>query len=242
MSYNFKIVGGDTDSILFCKQEMTAYTKEEQNRLIQEINYILPENIKFEHDGIFDRVIYLKAKNYIMYNKEKDKLTIKGSSLKSATLEPIFKEFLNECIRILVFDDHKKLPEVYQKYVDMIDNIVDITPWCKKLTISQKTLAGKRKNETDILDCIKGKEYGSGDKIYVITKSKVVETGELYKVGKTKGQPKTKVVKYLCLKEDYTEGYDKNTYYHKLYKITERFKTILPIKELFKKFVDKEEE
>lgn len=231
---NFTLCNIDTDAIAFCKEDMSSLTEDQRKELIKSLNSQFDGGIEFSDDGYFPVFIVLKAKNYILYDGKKIKL--KGSALKSATLEPIFKQFLNEMIDALVFDKQDSMPEIYQKYVDMIDNIQDIRPWCKKLTISEKTLAGERKNEKDILDCIQGKEYKPGDKIYVITRSKMVETGEYYK---RTGVPKTKKVKYLCLREDFVGDYDKNTYYEKLYKCSQRFSTILPTKELFTKFVDK---
>ena len=232
--HNFKIVGGDTDSIMFCKPDMNPFTKEEQDNLIKEINDLLPKMINFKNDGIFPRVVYLKAKNYVMVDS-KGKRKIKGSALKSATLEPIYKQFLNEMVDLLIDDKQDLLIPTYTKYGQMIENITDITPWCKKQTLSKTTYDSPRKNESNVIDAIKGKEYVPGDKIYLITTVKMEPSGEFYKVGPNKGQPKMKKVKTLVLKEDFTGDYDKDTYYDKLYKCVQRFETILPIKEMFKK-------
>lgn len=232
--HDFKVVGADTDSIMFCKKNMEPFSELEQDNLLNELNTLLPSKIRFEHDGIFSRVVYLKAKNYVMVDS-KGKRKIKGSALKSATLEPIFKLFLNEMVDLLIDDKQDLLVSVYERYVAMIENITDITPWCKKQTLSKTTYDSPRKNESNVIDAIKGKEYGPGDKIYLITTVKMEPTGELYKVGANKGQPKMKKVKVLVLKEDFAGEYDKITYYDKLYKCIQRFKTVLPIKEMFKK-------
>lgn len=237
--YNFKIVNGDTDSILICKQDMSVFPLEEQEKLIIEINEELPEFINFKNDGIFPKVLCLKTKNYVMINSKGIK-KIKGSALKSATLEPALKVFLNEMIDILLYTDYldernKLLLDIYNKYVNIIKDIKDIKPWAKKQTLSKVTFDGERKNETDVINAIKGKEYGPGDKVYLISKASQVETGEIYKVGKNKGQPKMKKVKTLILLEDFNGEYDPDIYYEKLYKCVDRFKTVIPVKELFKK-------
>ena len=209
--YNFIVNGGDTDSIMFCKPDMSYFSKEEQRRLLDEINSILPDQIRYESDGIFPKVIYLKKKNYIMVD-EKGKRHIKGSSLKSSKLEPICKQLINEMIELLIIDNKEEIKNVYKRYQDMVEDISDIGMWCSKKSLSPTTYKSKRKNETDIIDAIKGKEYVSGDRVYLYVDRKTISTGEFYKVGLKKGLPKTKEVNYLVCKEDFKGQYSKEYY------------------------------
>lgn len=210
-NHNFKIVGGDTDSIMFCKQDESPFTLEERKSLIAEINSLLPEMIKYDSDGCFKRVIYLKAKNYIMID-ETGKKIVKGSSLKSSTLEPILKNLLNDMVNSLIEKtDKDELISIYNKYVKMSLAITDIKPWSKKLQLSPTTFNSTRTNETKIVDAIKGSEYKSGDRIYVYTK----DNGE------------------LALAENFDGCYNLDTYLEKIYKTSQRFSTILPTKEMF---------
>lgn len=222
-NHNFKIVGGDTDSIMFCKPDMTPFTDEEQNSLLKEINSLLPGEIKFANDGVFSKVVYLKSKNYVMVDS-KGKRKVKGSALKSSTLEPIMKQMINEIVELLIIDEEHKIKSVYQKYKDMVDKIGDITPWCSKKTLSPTTFKSDRKNETDIIDAIRGKEYVSGDRIYLFTQSKIIETGQFYK---RTGLPKTKRVTYLTLREDFKGTYSKEHYYNRLEDCIKRFESVL---------------
>src|ERR1700693_3978446 len=100
-THNFRIVGGDTDSIMFCKPDMSPFSKSEQNILLEQINSLLPEHINYADDGIFSRVIYVKAKNYVMVD-EKGKRKVKGSAFKSSTLEPILKQMLGEFAEAMI--------------------------------------------------------------------------------------------------------------------------------------------
>jgi hypothetical protein len=223
-THSFKIVGGDTDSIMFCKQDMSPFSEDEQEALLKEINSLLPQEIKFANDGIFPKVIYLKAKNYVMLDG-KGKKKIKGSSLKSSTMEPILKQMLNEIIDAIMSDEEHKIKSIYNKYLELSQNITDITPWCSKKTLSPTTFNSDRKQETDIIDSIRGKEYGSGDRIYLFTSSKIIETGEVYK---RTGLPKTKSIKYLTLKEDFTGEYCKKHYAKRVQETFKRFLPVLP--------------
>lgn len=208
--HDFRIVGGDTDSIMFCKPDMAPFSKDEQAALLLEINSLLPKEIKFANDGIFPKVLYLKAKNYIMID-EKGKRKMKGSSLKSSTMEPALKEMLGEFIDALLNDQQELLPAIYDKYIQKALNITDIKPWSKKMTLSPVTFKSIRKNETKVIDAIKGSEYGSGDRIFVY--SRPDDT--------------------LQLSERFDGIYDVDTYLEKVYKTTQRFETIIPVKEMF---------
>lgn len=208
--HDFRIVGGDTDSIMFCKQDMSPFSKQEQKELLDEINSMLPDLIKFENDGVFSKVLYLKAKNYIMVD-EKGKRTMKGSSLKSSTLEPALKKMLNEMIDAILFDNIEGLKAIYLKYVMQVrDGITDIKQWASKKSLSPTTFNSERKNETKIVDALVGSEYKSGDRVWLFP-----------------------LDDKLILVENFKGEYDREVYYKKLYRATERFETILPVKEMF---------
>lgn len=238
-THNFQIVGGDTDSIMFCKPDMSPFSKEEQENLIQEINSLLPKEIKFANDGIFTRVLYLKTKNYVMID-EKGKRKLKGSSIKSSIIEPALKNMLNEFIEALIDDRQQDLPAIYDKYIQMALNITDIKPWCTKKTLSPTTYNSERKNETDIVDAVRGTEYKSGDKVYLYAKTKVVELDDFYKSGAKKGQRKTKTVKVYGLLENFDGVYDVQCYTDKVHATTKRFSTVIDTS-IFKKYNGKEE-
>lgn len=225
-AHNFKIVGGDTDSIMFCKENMEEFTKEEQKALLDEINSLLPEMIRFENDGVFKTVVYVKAKNYVMVD-EKGKRKVKGSAFKSSTMEPILKQMLQEITDALIEDKIDTVKDIVIKYYNMADNIQDIAPWCSKKMLSPTTYNSTRKNEMDIVDAVRGTEYKSGDRVYLYTCSKTVEIGEIYKVGARKGQPKTKKVKVLKIKEHYNYDHDVEHYKNRVVSVASRFEPIL---------------
>ena len=95
--HDFKIANLDTDSISFSKQDGSVFSKQEQTCLLEELNSLFPPTIRWEHDGIFSRVVVIKAKNYIL-KSESGKVKIKGSALKATGREPALKEFINKVI------------------------------------------------------------------------------------------------------------------------------------------------
>lgn len=203
MNKDFVLSNADTDSIAFRKQDGSFFSNKERELLLNELNSIFPEKIKFSDDGYFSYFIVLAAKNYIMKNEE-GKVKLKGSSLKSSTLEPILKQFINEIIDSLL-NDKNDFQEIYTKYIKMSQNITDIKLWCSKKTLSATTYASKRENEAKIIRAIAGSDYVEGDRIYCFYE----ENDE------------------LVLAENFTGSYNKSRFLEKLYKCTERFEAVI---------------
>lgn len=175
------IANVDTDSISICKPDMTLWTEEEQILLLKSLNSQFPELIKFDHDGIFSKFLVLKSKNYIMID-EKGKKKTKGSALKDQKSSKKILQFKADIIDAILAEENHRLIDIYHQYVKETNNITDIIPWCKKLTITEKILQckgheeldketkklkGLRKNETDVYDAIKHRTFQEGDKIWV---------------------------------------------------------------------------
>lgn len=99
--HNFLLTVVDTDSIAFVKPDMSPFSEEEQQKLIDEINSFFPEHIKYSHDGYFEKCVVLKAKNYITYDGKK--MNLKGSALKAAQKETILRKMLKEMIDVLIY-------------------------------------------------------------------------------------------------------------------------------------------
>lgn len=201
----------DTDSISFCNSDYSEFTEEQQKFLLDEINSLLPDLIRYEHDGFFRKIIILKAKNYILYDGKKIKL--KGSSLKSSKMEKALKEFQQEVITNIVHSDVlniKEIQAIYHKYIKEAMNITDILRWSSRKTISEKVLSSERTNESKIRDALTNEEYQEGDKLMFFF-------GEDDK---------------LVLAKNWNMVYSHDRMIEKLYKTSQAFSGILP-KETF---------
>lgn len=201
--YNFNLTCVDTDSISFYKDSGEPFTKDEYSKILKDINAVLPDKVKLAFEDQFSKMVVLRAKNYI-YLSSTGKVTYKGSSLKSATLEPAIKDFLKEIIDSLL-NDKQNFLDIYNKYVRLINSVTDIKPWCSKRTISDKTINNDRENEAKVMRALEGSDYREGDKVYVF----FVEGGE------------------LCLLEKFNGNYDKKVLLKKLYKATDRFSEVI---------------
>lgn len=165
-THNFILGPCDTDSISLCKNDYSSFTQEEQNSLIEEINSLLPEYIQYAHDGYFDTVVIVKAKNYVLRTLD-GKVKIKGSALKATMKENALKEFINKVIYCFLEGKQDTIVNIYNEYVKEILNLQDITRWTSKKNITSKVMDPQRTNEQKILDAIEDSEYVEGDKCFV---------------------------------------------------------------------------
>lgn len=214
----FVLANCDTDSIAFRKADNSFMSKEERKTTLDTINSLFPNMIRFADDGFFTHFIVLAAKNYIM-KTEDGKVKLKGSSLKDSKLEPILKEMNNKFIEVLLSEETdnekilEKLLQIYHSYVILVEDIKDIKPWGKKLTISSKTLTNERSNEANVRKAIEGTEYVEGDKVYTFY-------DEDYDT--------------LVLVENFKGTYSKDRLYERLHASVQKYESILDMS----KFLD----
>jgi hypothetical protein len=77
LNHNFVIGPCDTDSVSYCKQDMSPFTSEEIDNLLSEIKQLSPEFMEWEDDGYYDTCIVLRAKNYVLWDgKKKSKVQL----------------------------------------------------------------------------------------------------------------------------------------------------------------------
>ncbi len=205
---NLRIVNADTDSISFCTEDELPISEDTQLLLLQDLNSLFPSRIHFEHDGFYKKVIVVKVKNYILWDGKK--LKYKGSAIKASTKEPALKEFIKSIIDAIM-NDTNNYTEIYNRYAIEIKQIKDIKRWVSRKTLSQKVFEPKRTNEQKILDAIKGTEYTEGDRAYFFFKPDGT----------------------LALIEHFDGKYSEDHLLGKLFKTSEVFETVLPVKDLF---------
>jgi DNA polymerase elongation subunit (family B) len=215
--HDFIIAPSDTDSISFCKVDMSPFTPEEIKTLLGEINEQSPDKVLWEDDGVYKTIIALKAKNYVLYSPEAKKpLKIKGSALKGSTRPEAIKELIKKFIETMAYIENREammeeLQSLYNKYVAEAMTVTEIKRWSARKTLSSTMVESDRKNETRVMDAIKGSNYREGDRFHV------------YKLPDES----------LKLSEHFDGVYDKSHLLKNLYNTVEIFSYVLPVKTLF---------
>lgn len=96
----YSLVNVDTDSFSYTNGEII--NDRDFNSEIEELNSLYPSLIRWEWDGIYEKLIVIKAKNYVMKEQGCSNIIYKGSSLKDQKKEPILKAMLNEMLEVML--------------------------------------------------------------------------------------------------------------------------------------------
>ena len=237
----YQLINCDTDSITYTSGIKPS--KDEFKNEIIEINGLLPPTIIFEDDGVFDKVIVSKAKNYIM--KKGDELKVKGSSFKSSNKEPILKDMNTDIINEMLGSNNiEQIKAIYNTYVIKAENITDINVWATKKTYTDTMQESERANETKVIDAInQGIDSGAlksiqqGDKIYLYQTvngmKQKMKKGEPQFYKKT-GEPMLEPNKILKLTALYNNDADAEHYVERVNDTLRILENILPVEEIIK--------
>jgi DNA polymerase, archaea type len=90
------ILEADTDGIYLSSEEHYAAPEV----LLKAVSSILPQGIDLEYDGHYESMFCYKAKNYALYDGEK--ITLRGSALRSRGIEPYLKRLGDNLISNLL--------------------------------------------------------------------------------------------------------------------------------------------
>lgn len=234
VQHNYNLSGLDTDAVSFYKPDMSPFTQEEQDSLIDEINSLLPDMIRYAHDGYYDSVVVLKAKNYV--TQQGSKIKMKGSSIVDAKKEPALREFIKEVVNDLLATSGENVPSIYKKYAKEAYDIQDISRWATKKSITKAVLTSERANETKVKDALGNDAFQEGDKVYLYSAIDGMKQdsrkGEL--VFLKNGSPKM-VENHILKKIDRWSGdHDKLHYVERVYQTLKIFENVVDMNRTIK--------
>lgn len=199
---NLQIVNADTDSISF-----TNGTDLDMDQCLLELNELSGKGISWENDGIYEKVIVVKIKNYVLQG---EKLTIKGSALKATGKEKALQKYIKELIDLMLNDEVSNAVEHYETYVNEICTLTDISQWCSKKTITKAVLNAERTNESRVMDAVEDVEgLQEGDKVFVFFDT----------------------LTSLCQDTNFKGKYSRKKLLEKLYKTAKIFENVLDVKQ-----------
>ena len=135
---NARIIEVDTDGIYFVPPD-DLKTAGDEDRLIAQLAEILPKGIELELDGRYPAMFSYKMKNYALLD-ELGRLRIKGSGLRSRGLELFQREWLEEMLLLLLKGENEKIPALYHRYLDDIEQHRKDISWLAKTETLQDSL------------------------------------------------------------------------------------------------------
>ena len=133
-----QIIEVDTDGIYFVPPP-TVTTAGEEEKLIAAVKEILPKGIDLELDGRYPAMFSYKIKNYALLD-ENGRLLIKGSGLRSRGLESFQRDWLEGMLTLLLTGEREKIRDLYQRYLDDLQNHRRDITWLAKTETLQDSL------------------------------------------------------------------------------------------------------
>lgn len=137
------IVEIDTDGIYFVPPA-SAGTSESIDAIVEQVSDRIGAGIRLSVDGIWNKMLSLKLKNYALLASE-GQLTVKGSSLRSRRDEPYLRKFLFGAIRgYLSPGEHKAPRELYLAVArDILDGRLGPEEIGRQESITERTFTSE---------------------------------------------------------------------------------------------------
>jgi DNA polymerase I len=118
--HNGQVIEVDTDG-LFCSPPDNVRGVEQEETFVGKISSELPAGIKLVLAGRYKKMLSYKKKNYALLDHD-DRLTIRGSSLISRSLERFARNFIQLCINCLLQEDINGLHNLYVSFAKDLAN------------------------------------------------------------------------------------------------------------------------
>jgi len=117
-----KVIEVDTDGVFFVPPPGVVDAEREE-AFVSVISDGLPEGITLAVDGRYKRMLSYKKKNYALLGYD-ERMTVKGSSLVSRSMERFGRTFIRQCIELIL---HQDVEGVHRLYVDIVRAIQEHT-------------------------------------------------------------------------------------------------------------------
>lgn len=132
--HNGRVIEADTDGLYFIPPDNVRGESQEES-FVARLSTALPEGINLVLAGRYKKMLSYRKKNYALLDYS-DRLTIKGSSLISRSMERFAKEYIRLCINCLLQEDVEGLHRLYVALSqDILQHRWDVYDFCRTETI-----------------------------------------------------------------------------------------------------------
>jgi DNA polymerase elongation subunit (family B) len=214
------ILEADTDGIYLSSD---VYF-ENPEALLAKVAPVLPPGIELEYDGKYTAMFCYKAKNYAVYDGEK--ITLRGSALRSRGTEPYLKKLTDQLIYFLVGarpESPLVLLEEYRKR--LVTGSVPVEELAKSETLSQNSEAYER----FIAEGGKPRRAAAEAALQLSPRPRMGEKVTYYIMPRSKGASDWQRAWPLALYDEARNPYDRDYYTEKLDEWLERYAVFLGV-------------
>jgi DNA polymerase elongation subunit (family B) len=216
------ILEADTDGIYLSSEKYFNNPDE----LLALVAPILPAGIELEYDGRYTAMFCYKAKNYALFDGER--ITLRGSALRSRGIEPYLKRLTDQLIHFLVGASEESplvILEDYRKKLVVL--AVPVTELAKSETLSQNPDAYER----FIADGGKPRRAAAEAALQLAPRPRMGERVTYYVTARTRSRTSDwQRARPLSLYDAVSAPYDADYYTEKLNDWLERYGVFLGVK------------
>lgn len=172
-----KVVEVDTDGIYFIPPD-NVVGEEAELELVEHVSKSLPAGIHVAIDGRYQKILSYKMKNYALLGYDQ-RIVIKGSSLVSRSMERFARNYLQQCIECLLYENFESLHALYVSlYKNISEHRLDVRDFARTEHLRDSleqylhdVESGKRNRSAAYEVAIKSlRTYRPGDRVsYYIT-------------------------------------------------------------------------
>jgi DNA polymerase I len=112
------VVEVDTDGVFFVPPP-SVRSSEQEERFVKKLAGVLPSGISLALNGRYRRMLSYKPKNYVLEGYD-GKITLKGSSLTSRSIEKFGRRYVRICVEALLQGDVVRL---HREYITLFNDI-----------------------------------------------------------------------------------------------------------------------
>jgi len=128
--HNGTVIEVDTDGIFFIPPD-NVIGEEAERKFVEHLSETLPDGINLGFNGRFKKIMSYKKKNYALLHFD-NRITIKGSSLISRSIERFGRSYLQQCVDCLLND---RIHDLHNLYIELEKTIrshgLDIADFAK---------------------------------------------------------------------------------------------------------------
>ncbi len=175
--FNGVVIEVDTDGIYFQPPD-NVKGEEEERRFVENLSSHLPEGIHLGFAGRYKKILSYKKKNYALLGYD-DKITIRGSSLISRSMERFGRSFIQQAVDCIM---NSRIQELHALYLEiersLHEHTIDVRDFGRTETLKdslkeyERDVANQRRNRTASYELAlhSPEKYKAGDRIsYYIT-------------------------------------------------------------------------
>ncbi len=170
--HNGTVIEVDTDGLYFIQPDNVIGENAERH-FVERLSGVLPEGINLGFDGRYKKILSYKKKNYALLAYD-DRITVKGSSLISRSMEHFGRNYVHQCIDCIMNNRIQDLHNLYLEVERSIrEHLLDVKDFTRTESLKdsleeyQRDVKVEKRNRSASYELAlhSSRSYRAGDKV-----------------------------------------------------------------------------